>query len=212
MTLKKRRDNSRQVCSEKLDEKRVENVDTKHFNKDTAMYLKFYQAFFDHFRWDDLMANFNLLLLSSKWCKYRSKYTIAFFHKLIGTPFYEANDLVNIFAGGMSWLQRSLHSDQLSIERVALPHSRTSYYVTRKSGCFSWSFMMVMLMLLMRLLVMMMMRMHCWCIDRNIACTTSPSLWHVLDSAVYRSWRWWSRLGGDDLDLGGHHVVMMGEV
>ena len=61
MTLKKRRDNSRQVCSEKLDEKRVENVDTKHFNKDKAIYFEaFFQAFFDHFRWDELMANFNL--------------------------------------------------------------------------------------------------------------------------------------------------------
>ena len=124
MTLKKRRDNRRQVCSEKLDEKGLKTW-TRNISTKTQPYiLKFVQAFFDHFRWDDLMANFNLSFsFIIQVMQIMLKIYNCFFHKLIGTPFYEANDLVNIFAGGMSWLQRSLHSDQLSIERVALGHA-----------------------------------------------------------------------------------------
>ena len=35
-------------------------MDTKHFNKDTAIYFDVFSGIFDLFRWDELMANFNL--------------------------------------------------------------------------------------------------------------------------------------------------------
>ena len=46
MTLQKRQDNRRQVCSEKLDEKSVENVDTKLSTKTQPYILMFFSGIF----------------------------------------------------------------------------------------------------------------------------------------------------------------------